>query len=93
MTTTARSETLFASTLPGRYYYDPLIYERELEQIFAQMWVCVGRAEALTGSGAYQVVPVGRESVIVVRDREHVLRAFLNVCRHRGSRLCTAAAG
>src|SRR5437588_4091169 len=79
MATTTRSETLFASTLPGRYYYDPIIYEQELERIFGQMWVCVGHAETLSGPGAYQVVTVGRESVIVVRDREHVLRAFLNV--------------
>ena len=93
MATTARSETLFASTLPGRYYYDPVIYEQELEQIFGQMWVYVGRAETLTDPGAYQVVTVGRESVIVVRDRQDVLRAFFNVCRHRGSRLCTEATG
>src|SRR5438128_5714020 len=57
------------------------------------MWVCVGRVEALTGLGAYQGVAIGRESVIVVRNRENVLQAFLNVCRHRGSRLCTEAAG
>src|SRR6266700_1778966 len=93
MTTTARSETLFASTLPGRYYYDPVIYEQELERIFGQMWVCVGWAETLTDPGAYQVVTVGRESVIVVRDQQHVLRAFLNVCRSRGSRLCREATG
>src|SRR5947209_14243273 len=57
------------------------------------MWVCVGRAEAIAGSGAYQTVNVGRENIIVVRSRDGVLRAFLNVCRHRGSRLCTEAAG
>ncbi|TMD92967.1 MAG: aromatic ring-hydroxylating dioxygenase subunit alpha, partial [Chloroflexi bacterium] len=63
----ARLETPFVSTLPGRYYYDPAIYEMELERIFSQMWVCVGRADAITGAGAYEVVTVGRESIIVVR--------------------------
>ncbi len=93
MTTLARSQAPFVSTLAGHYYYDPEIYELEQERIFAQMWVCVGRAEAISGPGAYQVVAIGRESIIVVRGRDEVLRAFLNVCRHRGARLCNEAAG
>src|SRR5712692_10285787 len=93
MTTTAHSETFFLSTLPGRYYYDPAIYDREQELIFSQMWVCAGRADKIADPGAYQVVTVGRESIIVVRSRDGVLRAFLNVCRHRGARLCNEAVG
>ena len=93
MTTTARSETFLLSTLAGRYYYDPTIYAREQERIFSQMWVCVGRAEVLTDPGAYQVVTVGQESIIVVRNRIGVLQAFLNVCRHRGARLCSEVTG
>ncbi len=93
MTTTVRSNAPFVSTLAGRYYYDPVIYERELEHIFSQMWVCVGRAEEIAQPGEYRVVIVGRESIIVVRDKEHSLHAFLNVCRHRGSRLCPEAEG
>lgn len=93
MTTTTRSETSFASTLPGRYYYDPAIYEREQERIFSRMWMCVGRADAIMGVGAYRVVSIGGESIIVMRGRDGALRAFLNVCRHRGARLCSEAAG
>ena len=93
MTTVARSEPLFLSTLPGRYYCDPALYERELDAIFSRMWVCVGRADELTKPGAYRVVNVGSESVIVVRNREGALNAFLNVCRHRGARLCSEASG
>ena len=93
MTTTARSQAPFASTLPGRYYYDPAIYEREQERIFSRMWVCVGRAEAFTHVGAYQTVTIGQESIIVVLNKDGRLNAFLNVCRHRGARLCTEARG
>src|SRR6266550_5638276 len=93
MTTTARSETSFTSTLPGRYYYDPAIYELEQDRIFSQMWICVGRADAISTVGAYQTVSIGRESILIVCNRESKLNAFLNVCRHRGSRLCTGAAG
>ena len=94
MTTMTRSESLFLSTLPGKYYYDPAIYEQEQEKIFSRMWVCIGRAETIPPKpGAYQVVTVGQESIIVVRNRDGVLHAFLNVCRHRGARLCSEAAG
>lgn len=93
MTTTVRSQPLFLSTLPGRYYFDPAVYELEQEKIFSSMWVCAGRAGALAKPGAYQVVTIGKESVIVVRNREGALQAFLNVCRHRGARLCPEGAG
>jgi Rieske 2Fe-2S family protein len=87
MTTMPQADTL-ASTLPGRYYYDPAIYALEQERIFSNMWVCVGRAESLNDAGAFQTIAVGQESVIVVRDKEFRLHAFLNVCRHRGTQLC-----
>lgn len=93
MSTIARPESTFLSTLPGRYYYDPAIYEQEVERIFSRLWVCVGRAENIAEVGAYRTVPVGQENVLVVRGRDGMLRAFLNVCRHRGARLCSAEAG
>jgi Rieske 2Fe-2S family protein len=93
MTTSTRPESPFVSTLPGRYYYDPALYALELERIFSTMWVCVGRADALAEAGSYRVVNVGQESIIVVRSRDGGLRAFLNVCRHRGARLCSEAEG
>ncbi len=89
MSTMSRPESSFLSTLPGRYYYDPAIYDQELEKIFSRLWVCVGRAEVITEVGAYMTVQVGQENVIVVRGRDGELRAFLNVCRHRGARLCS----
>jgi len=93
MTTTARSETSFSSTLPGRYYYDPAIYELEQERIFSQTWVCVGRAATISTVGSYQTASIGRESILIIRNRDDKLNAFLNVCRHRGSRLCTGSTG
>jgi glycine betaine catabolism A len=93
MTTVVRSEPLFLSTLPGRYYYDPALYELELEKIFSSMWMCVGRADAVLKVGSYRVMTVGKESIIVTRNREGKLNAFLNVCRHRGAQLCSETAG
>lgn len=83
----------FETTLPGRYFHDPEIFAREQKQIFGELWTCVGRADALPSPGDYQTVELGGESVLIVRGRDGALRAFLNVCRHRGARLCLNASG
>src|SRR6185503_11020329 len=76
-----------ATTLPGRYYHDPVILREEQSRIFAKMWLCVGRESDLAHAGDYVTRAVGSESVVVVRDADGRLNAFFNVCRHRGSRL------
>jgi Rieske 2Fe-2S family protein len=86
-------EAPFASTLPGRYYYDPAIDQLEQERIFSQMWVCVGLADQVPNPGSYVVARLPGENVVVVRGADGALRAFLNVCRHRGARLCSDETG
>lgn len=80
-------------TLPGRAYTDPEVFARELELIFGRMWCCAARSAEIPSPGSFRVVPAGGESVLIVRGHDGLLRAFLNVCRHRGSRLCTEEAG
>lgn len=82
-----------AKTLPRQFYTSAELFAEEHERIFTRRWLCVGREERLAGPGDYFLQPVGRESVIVLRDRAGQLRAFYNVCRHRGTRLCSAAEG
>ena len=74
-------------TLPGADYCDPAVFALERERIFRGRWFCVGREEDVAAD-AFRVVDVVGESVILVRDRDGTLRAFLNACRHRGARLC-----
>lgn len=93
MSTTGHSKAPFASTFPGRYYYDPAIYALEQARIFGKMWVYTCRADALLEPGSYQVVTVSGESIIIVRNKDGFLHAFLNVCRHRGARLCNQESG
>ncbi len=93
MNTAFHAKVPFASTLPGRYYYDPAIYAQEQEHIFSKMWVYACRADALPSPGSYQVVTLAGESIIIVRDKDGMLQAFLNVCRHRGARLCNQQSG
>ncbi len=80
-------------TLPGTDYHDPKIFELERERIFHAKWVCVGREEQVAGAGDYLVREIIDESILIVRNRTGELRAFYNVCRHRGSQLCDNAQG
>jgi len=82
-----------ARTMPGEYYTSPDILVEERARIFARSWHCVGRASALTNPGDYVLRTVAGESLIILRDRRGELRAFFNICRHRGTRLCEAPSG
>lgn len=90
---TSSSTEHFLATLPGSYYTDPDIFALEQARIFAPMWSCVMRSSELQRAGQYRVVQVARESVVVVRGADGELRAFLNICRHRGARLCNDDCG
>src|SRR2546426_724358 len=80
-------------TLPGRYYTLAEIYAEERERIFTARWICVGCAADIPAAGDYLLRTIAGESVIVVRGRDGALRAFYNVCRHRGTRLCEEPRG
>ncbi len=76
-----------ARTLPAAAYTDPAVAVWEEKAFFEASWICVGRSERLAGPGDQSGVRVGGEPVLLTRDRAGVLRAFSNVCRHRGSEL------
>jgi phenylpropionate dioxygenase-like ring-hydroxylating dioxygenase large terminal subunit len=82
-----------AFTLPARYYTDPVVFDRERELIHRKMWVCAGRLEDLPATGSYLTATVAGASLIVLRISSDDVRAFHNVCRHRGTMLCDAPAG
>ncbi|MEP6980685.1 MAG: aromatic ring-hydroxylating dioxygenase subunit alpha [Nakamurella sp.] len=92
MTTTELPASLI-STLPGRYYTDPHIFAEEQALIFEQMWFCAARGSDIPTPGSFRTVQVGSESVIVSRSRRGEARAFLNVCRHRGAKICLEETG
>jgi Rieske 2Fe-2S family protein len=75
-------------TLPSDWYYRDDVYALEKERIFCREWLCVAREEELPAAGDFRILDVVGESIILVRNRQGALRAFYNVCRHRGSRLC-----
>lgn len=82
-----------ATTLPQRYYTDPNVFQREMEAIHFDMWLCAGRAKQIPNPGDYFLRKAGNASVIIVRDERGGIRAFHNVCRHRGTLLCKEESG
>jgi Rieske 2Fe-2S family protein len=76
-----------ARTLPGHCYTDPAWFRRELERIHFSMWLCAGRADELAAPGSYVTRSFADANLILLRDEGGALRAFHNVCRHRGTRL------
>lgn len=80
-------------TLAGHYYTDPDVFRVEQDAIFGQNWFCAVLAADLDRPGRFRTVRIGRESVIVTRGRDGGINAFLNVCRHRGARLCVEEEG
>ena len=74
-------------TLTGADYSSHAVYDEERERIFHAGWFCIGRADEVASPGEYLVRDVAGESVFAVRNRAGQLRAFYNVCAHRGTKL------
>jgi Rieske 2Fe-2S family protein len=83
-----------AMTLPARYYTDAALFEREQDVFFRRRWIGVGRLELLPARNSWITRDIAGDSVVIVRASEDGdVRAFFNVCRHRGTRLCGEEAG
>lgn len=76
-----------AHAMPPSVYTSPAFLERELKDVFAKEWVCVGRADALAKPGDYVTYEIAGQPVFVIRDGAGKLRAMSNVCLHRMSTL------
>jgi len=90
---TTETFTAGARTLPQRYFIGPEIFAQEQAKIFGRQWILVGHQSEIAGVGDFLVATVAGESLIVLRDQRLTVRAFYNVCRHRGTRLCEAPTG
>src|SRR5262245_49051733 len=78
-----------ARTLPARFYTHPEYFTREMDALFRRMWICAGRSEEIARAGQFVLRDVVGDSIILTRSAAGQAHAFHNVCRHRGTRLCT----
>lgn len=76
-----------ARPFPGRAFVDEAVFAFELDRIFGRAWICAGRADAIALPGQWMRVMVGAEAILIVRGPDLHVRAFHDVCRHRGASL------
>lgn len=79
--------------MPARAYTDPAWFALEMDRVFARMWIAAGRADQIAQPGAFIRRDVAGASVLIVRGADGSIRAHHNVCRHRGTQLCTESSG
>jgi len=74
-------------------YTDPAIFEQEMDKVFSSTWVWVAHASEIPEAGSYKTTFVGRQPVVVVRDRKQQVHVLLNRCRHRAATVCEGHKG
>ena len=84
---------LVGTSLEQAFYTDAEIYEREISEIYLKSWLYAGHSSEIPNVGDWFLVEFGQESVIIVRSKEDEITAVVNVCRHRGSRVCLESSG
>ena len=80
-------------SLARDFYLDPAVAEAERARLWHRRWLFAAHGCELPEPGCFVTLEVAGEPVVVLRDRSRGVRAFANVCRHRGSRVCTSPSG
>ncbi len=97
MVTRVSSTKSFAQTdrglLDRRIFVDADIYQQELNQVFARCWLYLGHESQIPQPNDFLACYMGEDPIILCRDSSGHIRAFLNMCRHRGNRVCRADKG
>jgi len=89
MTGSAPSDWKEGTTIPAEYYIDPKHFLRDERYLADNVWLMVDHHSRIPQVGDFFTFEFGRgENIIILRDEKKNVRAFHNVCRHRGSRLC-----
>lgn len=79
--------------LPASVYYDPALFDLEMERIFKRMPIILGPSCELPKPGDYKTMRVAKTSILLVRGKDNIMRGFINACRHRGAELTSEPCG
>jgi len=82
------SERVLSDRVHTSLYTDAQVFDQELEKIFYKTWIWVGHVSEIPDAGSYKTTYVGKQPVIVVRDRKQAIHVLLNRCRHRAATVC-----
>lgn len=82
-----------SQSLPRQFYTSETVYKMDIQHYWNHSWIWVGHINQIPNVGDFLLFDYGYESVIIARDKNGSVNAFLNVCRHRGSRVCIEKSG
>ena len=88
---TATPPAVSAHALPAWVYDHPELTRLEIERVLLPSWQIVCHVNSIPRTGDYETFDLGPESVFVLRDKDGAIKAFHNVCRHRGARILDGA--
>ncbi|MBI1219905.1 MAG: Rieske 2Fe-2S domain-containing protein [Rhodobacteraceae bacterium] len=80
-------------SLPQAFYTDPDLFQADMHNIYYRDWLMTIATVEIPKTGNYVTLQIGAYSIIIVRGADGAIRSFHNSCRHRGSRICSAAKG
>src|ERR1700682_1717418 len=87
------ANTKMGYSLDREFYCDDAVFEADMDQVIGRKWIVAGHVDRVRNKGDYFLYKIGNESIIIVRSAESTINAFYNVCRHRGSVICTKPEG
>ncbi len=87
------AKTRLGYSLDQKFYCDDAVFAADMDQVVGRKWLVAGHVDRVRNKGDYFLYKVGNESIIIVRSDESTINAFYNVCRHRGSLICTKPEG
>ena len=75
------------------FYCSDAVFQADMDHVISQKWILAGHVSRVPNKGDYFLFKIGGEQIIVIRENATSVRAFFNVCRHRGSTICQSESG
>ena len=80
-------------SLDQDFYVSDAVFKEDMARVISRKWIVAGHVSRIPNKGDYFLFKIGAEQIIVIRENDASVRAFFNVCRHRGSTICSAESG